>query len=116
MAGSAVVRARIDERTKNDAAAVLATMGLTVTDAKVSPQSRLDFSRAPRAAAWRPAPLDPREDAPVATARSGPGHRRKGGPAATALPAPGRGVRRARGRQRRELQWEQGAWRSITCP
>jgi DNA-damage-inducible protein J len=33
MAGSAVVRARIDERTKNEAAAVLAAMGLTVSDA-----------------------------------------------------------------------------------
>jgi DNA-damage-inducible protein J len=33
MAQSAVVRARIDERTKNEAAAVLAAMGLTVSDA-----------------------------------------------------------------------------------
>jgi len=33
MAESAVVRARIDERTKNEAAAVLAAMGLTVSDA-----------------------------------------------------------------------------------
>jgi DNA-damage-inducible protein J len=33
MAESAVVRARIDERTKNEASAVLAAMGLTVSDA-----------------------------------------------------------------------------------
>ena len=33
MAKSTVVRARIDERTKNEAAAVLAAMGLTVSDA-----------------------------------------------------------------------------------
>jgi DNA-damage-inducible protein J len=33
MAENAVVRARIDARTKNEAAAVLAAMGLTVSDA-----------------------------------------------------------------------------------
>jgi DNA-damage-inducible protein J len=33
MAENAVVRARIDERTKNEAAAVLASIGLTVSDA-----------------------------------------------------------------------------------
>ena len=33
MAENAVVRARIDMRTKNEAAAVLAAMGLTVADA-----------------------------------------------------------------------------------
>jgi DNA-damage-inducible protein J len=33
MARSAVVRARIDEKTKQDAAAVLAAIGLTVSDA-----------------------------------------------------------------------------------
>lgn len=33
MAESSVVRARIDERTKNEASAVLAAMGLTVSDA-----------------------------------------------------------------------------------
>jgi DNA-damage-inducible protein J len=33
MGENAVVRARIDERTKNEAAAVLAAMGLTVSDA-----------------------------------------------------------------------------------
>jgi DNA-damage-inducible protein J len=33
MATNAVVRARIDEHTKEEAAAVLATMGLTVSDA-----------------------------------------------------------------------------------
>ena len=33
MAESSVVRARIDERTKNEAATVLAAMGLTVSDA-----------------------------------------------------------------------------------
>jgi DNA-damage-inducible protein J len=33
MAANSVVRARIDERTKNEAAAVLRAMGLTVSDA-----------------------------------------------------------------------------------
>jgi DNA-damage-inducible protein J len=33
MAGNTVVRARIDERIKNEAAAVLGAMGLTVSDA-----------------------------------------------------------------------------------
>ena len=33
MAGNTVVRARIDEATKKEAAAVLATMGLSVSDA-----------------------------------------------------------------------------------
>lgn len=33
MAANSVVRARIDERTKHEASAVLATMGLTVSDA-----------------------------------------------------------------------------------
>jgi len=33
MARSTVVRARIDEKTKDDASAVLATMGLTISDA-----------------------------------------------------------------------------------
>jgi DNA-damage-inducible protein J len=33
MPANAVVRARIDERVKNEAAAVLATIGLTVSDA-----------------------------------------------------------------------------------
>lgn len=33
MAENSVVRARIDERTKNEAAAVLGAMGLTVSDA-----------------------------------------------------------------------------------
>ena len=33
MPANAVVRARIDERTKNEAAAVLAAIGLTVSDA-----------------------------------------------------------------------------------
>ncbi|HEY6455466.1 MAG TPA: type II toxin-antitoxin system RelB/DinJ family antitoxin [Steroidobacteraceae bacterium] len=33
MAANSVVRARIDERTKNEAVAVLAAMGLTVSDA-----------------------------------------------------------------------------------
>lgn len=33
MADTAVVRARIDERTKQEAAAVLKTIGLTVSDA-----------------------------------------------------------------------------------
>jgi DNA-damage-inducible protein J len=33
MSANSVVRARIDERTKNEASAVLATIGLTVSDA-----------------------------------------------------------------------------------
>ena len=33
MTANSVVRARIDERIKNEAAAVLAAMGLTVSDA-----------------------------------------------------------------------------------
>ena len=33
MSGNSVVRARIDERTKREAAAVLKTIGLTVSDA-----------------------------------------------------------------------------------
>lgn len=33
MSGNTIVRARIDERTKNEAAAVLSAIGLTVSDA-----------------------------------------------------------------------------------
>lgn len=46
---STVVRARIDERVKNDAAAVLASVGLTVSDAfrlmmvRIATEKRLPF-------------------------------------------------------------------------
>jgi DNA-damage-inducible protein J len=49
MAANSVVRARIDEKTKVRAAAVLATMGLTVSDAfrmlliKVAAEQKLPF-------------------------------------------------------------------------
>ncbi len=49
MAANAVVRARIDERTKTEAAAVLGAMGLTVSDAfrmllvKVAQEKSLPF-------------------------------------------------------------------------
>jgi DNA-damage-inducible protein J len=49
MAANAVVRARIDERTKTEAAAVLGAMGLTVSDAfrmllvKVAQEKALPF-------------------------------------------------------------------------
>ncbi len=49
MAENAVVRARIDERVKNEAAAVLAAMGLTVSDAfrlmmvKIAAEKALPF-------------------------------------------------------------------------
>lgn len=49
MAANAVVRARIDERVKNEASAVLAAMGLTVSDAfrllliKVAREKSLPF-------------------------------------------------------------------------
>lgn len=49
MAETAVVRARIDERVKNEAAAVLAAMGLTVSDAlrlmmvKIAAEKALPF-------------------------------------------------------------------------
>jgi DNA-damage-inducible protein J len=49
MAANTVVRARIDERIKNEAAAVLAAMGLTVSDAfrllmiKVAKEKALPF-------------------------------------------------------------------------
>jgi hypothetical protein len=46
MRQSTVVRARIDERTKNETAAVLAAMGLTVSDA-----FRLDGARRQRESA-----------------------------------------------------------------
>jgi DNA-damage-inducible protein J len=57
MAANTVVRARIDERIKNEAAAVLAAMGLTVSDAfrllmiKVAKEKALPFE-----------PLVPNED------------------------------------------------------
>lgn len=49
MAENAVVRARIDERVKNEASAVLAAMGLTVSDAfrlmmvKIAAEKALPF-------------------------------------------------------------------------
>ena len=54
MAENSVVRARIDARTKNEAAAVLATMGLTVSDA-----FRLLMVRVAREKALPFAPLTP---------------------------------------------------------
>ncbi|HEX8663253.1 MAG TPA: type II toxin-antitoxin system RelB/DinJ family antitoxin [Beijerinckiaceae bacterium] len=50
MPANAVVRARVDERLKNEASAVLATMGLTVSDAfrmmlvRVVAEKELPFS------------------------------------------------------------------------
>ena len=50
MTANAVVRARIDERTKNEAAAVLGTMGLTLSDAfrmmvkRIAAEKELPFS------------------------------------------------------------------------
>ncbi|MBX3501432.1 MAG: type II toxin-antitoxin system RelB/DinJ family antitoxin [Alphaproteobacteria bacterium] len=49
MAETAIVRARIDQRVRNDAAAVLAAMGLTVSDAlrllmmKIAAEKALPF-------------------------------------------------------------------------
>ena len=54
MGENAVVRARIDERTKNEAAAVLAAMGLTVSDA-----FRLLMVRVAKEKALPFAPLSP---------------------------------------------------------
>jgi DNA-damage-inducible protein J len=57
MAENAVVRARIDERIKNEAAAVLAAMGLTVSDA-----FRLLLVRIAKDQALPFAPLVPNEE------------------------------------------------------
>lgn len=68
MAANAVVRARIDEHTKEEAAAVLATMGLTVSDA-----FRLMLTRVAREKALPFEPLVPNEVtiAAMREARSG---------------------------------------------
>ncbi len=57
MAENSVVRARIDERIKNEAAAVLAAMGLTVSDA-----FRLLMVRIAKDKALPFAPLVPNEE------------------------------------------------------
>jgi DNA-damage-inducible protein J len=57
MAENAVVRARIDERIKNEAAAVLGAMGLTVSDA-----FRLMMVRIAKDKALPFAPLVPNEE------------------------------------------------------
>ncbi|MBK9161362.1 MAG: type II toxin-antitoxin system RelB/DinJ family antitoxin [Nitrosomonadales bacterium] len=57
MATNAVVRARIDEHTKNEAAAVLAAMGLTVSDA-----FRIMLTRVAREKALPFEPLIPNEE------------------------------------------------------
>lgn len=57
MAENAVVRARIDERIKNEAAAVLSAMGLTVSDA-----FRLMMVRIAKDKALPFAPLVPNEE------------------------------------------------------
>jgi DNA-damage-inducible protein J len=57
MTENAVVRARIDERTKNEAAAVLSAMGLTVSDA-----FRLLMVRIAKDKALPFAPLVPNEE------------------------------------------------------
>ena len=56
MPANAVVRARIDEHTKDEAAAVLAAMGLTVSDA-----FRMMLTRISREKALPFAPLAPNE-------------------------------------------------------
>ena len=45
MSANAVVRARIDERTKKEAAAVLETMGLTVSDAFRMMMKRIAYEK-----------------------------------------------------------------------
>jgi DNA-damage-inducible protein J len=57
MATNAVVRARIDERTKNEATAVLAAMGLTVSDA-----FRILLTRIAREKSFPLAPLVPNDE------------------------------------------------------
>lgn len=57
MSANAVVRARIDERTKNEAAAVLASVGLTLSDA-----FRLLLTRVAREKALPFEPLVPNEE------------------------------------------------------
>lgn len=57
MSANAVVRARVDERIKNEAAAVLASVGLTVSDA-----FRLLLTRVAREKALPFEPLIPSEE------------------------------------------------------
>jgi DNA-damage-inducible protein J len=70
MAANTVVRARIDEHTKEEAAAVLAAMGLTVSDA-----FRIMLTRVAREKALPFEPLVPSEETIKAMkqARSGKG-------------------------------------------
>ena len=70
MATNTVVRARIDEQTKEEAAAVLAAMGLTVSDA-----FRIMLTRVAREKALPFEPLIPNEETVKAMkqARSGKG-------------------------------------------
>ena len=70
MATNTVVRARIDEHTKEEAAAVLAAMGLTVSDA-----FRIMLTRIAREKALPFEPLVPNEEtiAAMKQARSGKG-------------------------------------------
>lgn len=70
MATNAVVRARIDEHTKEEAAAVLAAMGLTVSDA-----FRIMLTRVAREKALPFEPLIPNDETIKAMkqARSGKG-------------------------------------------
>ena len=56
MAANSVVRARIDQRIKDEAAAVLAAMGLTVSDA-FRPDDGADRSRTRRFLSRRSRPM-----------------------------------------------------------
>ncbi len=65
MSANAVVRARIDERVKEEASAVLATMGLTVSDA-----FRIMMMRIAREKALPFEPLVPNEETVAAMRQS----------------------------------------------
>ena len=54
MTANSVVRARIDERIKNEAAAVLAAMGLTVSDAFRLMMIKIARKRLCRSSRWFP--------------------------------------------------------------
>jgi hypothetical protein len=53
MTANSVVRARIDEQTKNEAAAVLKAMGLTVSDAFRLMMVKIAKERHCRSSRWR---------------------------------------------------------------
>ena len=82
MAANSVVRARIDERIKNEAAAVLAAMGLTVSDAfrlmmiKIAKEKALPFE-----------PLVPNEETIAAMKAARRGELTTVGPPAKLLPS-----------------------------